>query len=1079
MKKNLPFFALFLLYSHTLFGQIEWVGLNGPLGANRMRILGTDKKGNIFLRREGQLFRSSDDGDNWVTCEQGLLPNQIAAIEGQFIMPSSGEIVVRIGPGNEYNYYAYNESEDRWVHNSMLSGIGIIVVDAKNNFWKYAFGDVYYSEDEGRTFNKIGHFTNSIQKFAAYSSDHAMVVSRWGSNGDFYYIRSDGSYTHKTKIDDNWPTYITFNPYSGVAFLSGTQANLRSADGGKTWEPMLFQRTVGDTAHEEIKDIFFVSVSKGWALCWSGIYNSIDGGKTWARLPGLDNSSYTDSYFWVSKRNYLFVNQTYTNDFLRSKDGGMTWESLSHLFQYVTPSNSVYANHNLLYVGTYNRFQRSLDGGETWSQVATPPALNGSTTPRCLVAPSESDLLALSQDYQILMSTDSGGSWRHIARPPTTDNPLFMILPTLNGTLYAFYNTPTSYKSTDKGQSWQPIRFNPYLIGSANSALHAPNGDIYMMDSGILCHYIAALDTTVYETTNMPVGAITGVVTASNKLLVVSSSNNKVDVLLYKGDARFETISRVPESYVTDMVATPNGPIFALSKTNLYQSDDDGLSWYWVAKVPSKVERTSYPSFLEVGLDQHLYLHMTFDVVYRSKQPIVARKSMIGTVWVDENKDCLRQPEEALLPGCNVVADGGGGYSAYSGSQGSFNLWAPPGNYQLSVRPPNPLFEACPPVEAKFSGLEDAKADVGLRPVAYCALLVAEASTPLLRRCFPNTYYVYYANEGTATASDVYVEVTLDSMFTYLSASILPSDKQGATLTFPIGDLPPGSSGHFWVRVEVSCRSALGQIHCVKTRILPQPTCPLSISWKSSFSEECRANIGAFDPNDKRAFVGGKEVEETIAPDGDEIAYLIRFQNTGTDTAFNVVVQDRLSELLDINAISIIATSHPYSLELMPGRVLNFVFKNIMLPDSNINEAASHGFIKFSVKVLPGIKLGSTIRNKAAIYFDFNDPVLTNTSQLVVQQTTHAQMAVDKQLKVHLNPNPSSSGQVRVGISGAQPDEKYFLFLTDMLGHTVLRTHWLGNTQTLMIENLPKGTYQAVLQDEYGRLIKTVRLVVL
>ena len=58
--------------------------------------------------------------------------------------------------------------------------------------------------------------------------------------------------------------------------------------------------------------------------------------------------------------------------------------------------------------------------------------------------------------------------------------------------------------------------------------------------------------------------------------------------------------------------------------------------------------------------------------------------------------------------------------------------------------------------------------------------------------------------------------------------------------------------------------------------------------------------------------------------------------------------------------------------------VINFVFPEIMLPDSNSNEPASHGFVKFKIDQNPDNPPGSIIENKAAIYFDFNEPIITN-----------------------------------------------------------------------------------------------------
>ena len=116
----------------------------------------------------------------------------------------------------------------------------------------------------------------------------------------------------------------------------------------------------------------------------------------------------------------------------------------------------------------------------------------------------------------------------------------------------------------------------------------------------------------------------------------------------------------------------------------------------------------------------------------------------------------------------------------------------------------------------------------------------------------------------------------------------------------------------------------------------------------SFISIDCRENIGSFDPNDKLAFPKGALEPHYIEANTD-LEYIIRFQNTGTDTAFNVLIRDTLSSLLDITQIRPGASSHPYRIELLNERELLVFFDQVMLPDSNVNEPASHGFIKFRI----------------------------------------------------------------------------------------------------------------------------------
>ncbi len=145
-----------------------------------------------------------------------------------------------------------------------------------------------------------------------------------------------------------------------------------------------------------------------------------------------------------------------------------------------------------------------------------------------------------------------------------------------------------------------------------------------------------------------------------------------------------------------------------------------------------------------------------------------------------------------------------------------------------------------------------------------------------------------------------------------------------------------------------------------------------------SIFEFCEDNIGSFDPNDKQGFPEGVG-EDHILEANTSIKYKIRFQNTGTDTAFTVVIRDTISEHLDLSTIQILGASHPYEVGFTPYRELSFTFDDILLPDSTTNEPASHGFIQYQIRQNADLPLGTVIENRAGIYFDFNDPIITNT----------------------------------------------------------------------------------------------------
>ncbi len=137
----------------------------------------------------------------------------------------------------------------------------------------------------------------------------------------------------------------------------------------------------------------------------------------------------------------------------------------------------------------------------------------------------------------------------------------------------------------------------------------------------------------------------------------------------------------------------------------------------------------------------------------------------------------------------------------------------------------------------------------------------------------------------------------------------------------------------------------------------------------------------AYDPNDKLVFPQNNE-ESNFTPMGKTLIYTIRFQNTGTDTAFNVVVRDTLSEYIDASTFRILGSSHYDILEVekSQNKYITFTFENIMLPDSLTNFEMSQGYVQFSVEHKASLDENTPIENSASIYFDSNPPIHTNST---------------------------------------------------------------------------------------------------
>ncbi|HLF65098.1 MAG TPA: T9SS type A sorting domain-containing protein [Saprospiraceae bacterium] len=141
----------------------------------------------------------------------------------------------------------------------------------------------------------------------------------------------------------------------------------------------------------------------------------------------------------------------------------------------------------------------------------------------------------------------------------------------------------------------------------------------------------------------------------------------------------------------------------------------------------------------------------------------------------------------------------------------------------------------------------------------------------------------------------------------------------------------------------------------------------------------CGEVTGSRDPNDKTGFPLGVGDSHNVSPNG-KMDYVIRFQNKGNDTAFTVVIRDTLDTDLNIFTARPGVASHNYIFRMYGPRVMEWTFNNIMLPDSAVDQEGSNGFVTFTIEQNKDLADGTEFTNSAAIYFDFNDPVITNST---------------------------------------------------------------------------------------------------
>jgi hypothetical protein len=232
---------------------------------------------------------------------------------------------------------------------------------------------------------------------------------------------------------------------------------------------------------------------------------------------------------------------------------------------------------------------------------------------------------------------------------------------------------------------------------------------------------------------------------------------------------------------------------------------------------------------------------------------------------------------------------------------------------------------------------------------------------------------------------------------------------------------------------------------------------------------DCTANQGSYDPNDKLAMPTGYGPKHYIEPETD-ISYTIRFQNTGTDTAFTVVIRDTLNQWLNPNTFRLLGVSHPCKVEFQGQDLLVFRFEApdfTGLPDSNVNLIGSNGFVKFSIRPKTNTPLETLIRNRAGIYFDFNEPIITNTVEHTIGRDFLVSLwtPLRPQYQLVAVPNPAAD-RVQISVSGVAAIGQFDLKIFDPSGRLVQQHSSQHPVFDITRNGLPAGQYTFTIGEQ-------------
>ncbi|HKR05018.1 MAG TPA: T9SS type A sorting domain-containing protein [Bacteroidia bacterium] len=423
-----------------------------------------------------------------------------------------------------------------------------------------------------------------------------------------------------------------------------------------------------------------------------------------------------------------------------------------------------------------------------------------------------------------------------------------------------------------------------------------------------------------------------------------------------------------------------------------------------------------------------------------------------GKVYFDTNGNGVYDGGEALLANSKVELTPGN-ILAFTNSTGDYGFATANGTYTVTYLPRNyETVTSAPAYTATINNNVSANNNFGVQISPTFDSLSLYVEHYLIRCNVPFSIFAYVTNHGADPANGRLIMVQDPAMGTIVTAPP-PDYYSNDTLIWNFSNLGVGQT---FTRLPTFTAPPAGTFLNFKF-IAQQLDAGNNVIFSSELNFSNTVSC-SFDPNDKHVQPPGVQAPHYTLF-SEDLYYTIRFQNTGNDTAFRVIIYDTLDADLDFNTFEFISSSHAVVTELNPANgALKFTFNNILLADSNINEPASHGEITYRIRTLTGLPANTVVNNTAYIVFDLNTPVVTNTpfnTMVYVIPVGIEEVKTDNGVVVYPNPFDRSAWLLFIN----DKNEKYDLTVTDPNGRIVLEKETTSDRFLIEKGRLSEGMY--------------------
>jgi photosystem II stability/assembly factor-like uncharacterized protein len=348
-----------------------------------------------------QLFYSAD-GQHWTTAGE---PGPGGAIEAGL-----GEaIVVRIAPAGD-----------------------------GSRLWAATSRGLFYSHNAGQNWASLPKLPKGWWDALAYDPAEGVLYGAWIEVG-IYRLVPDRFPVPKgaegPALADAAPIMSLSLDDDGNLYAATMQGPYRSADGGKTWQP------VGSDRHF-VRQLTPLADGSLIARADPGLYRLAEEGAEWEPLAKDEHVS-GGLAFAASGDNWLVG--TRQQGVYRSNDGGATWERLGGPWPGVNVT-AIVEKDGILLAGGQGGLLRSADDGQSWESVGPPIA-----QPVITALAADPQTVYAATPGGLYRSADGGASWRQLG-PPLRAHAL--ALSPDGRTIYLGAQSGI-YRSADGGASWQ------------------------------------------------------------------------------------------------------------------------------------------------------------------------------------------------------------------------------------------------------------------------------------------------------------------------------------------------------------------------------------------------------------------------------------------------------------------------------------------------------------------------------------------------------------------------------------------------------------------------------------------------